>query len=248
MSKENLTPTHEEIKAHRLSLGLTQVQYGEILGVSDKAVSGWERGRHAPLSPQLERLRRIMGSTDDQPSLDDYTANQTIQPEQPAPMTNHTSNIIPQAAANPQAITIDWQALIDTHQGVKGVSLRHLVSLGLYGDYRRAAEALERDPVIFDMTSKITLAADGAGRPGSDYIITDLRAVQRFCARARTEMGARIMDVILDHHDELQAMLAGDIAAQERHEQAKARRPPIPLQPSASCLTRSKHSATQQQR
>lgn len=222
-------PSPEEIRAHRLSLGLSQTQYAKQIGVSQPVLSYWECGRRTPLSPQLERLRRIMGSTDTQPSLDDYTANQTIQPEQPAPMTNHTSNIIPQAAANPQAITIDWQALIDTHQGVKGVSLRHLVSLGLYGDYRRAAEALERDPVIFDMTSKITLAADGAGRPGSDYIITDLRTVQRFCARARTEMGARIMDVILDHHDELQAMLAGDAAAQERHEQAKAPQATDPL-------------------
>ena len=141
----------------------------------------------------------------------------TVQ-ESPEDMTN----IIPQAATNPQNVTIDWQALIEDHDGVKGVSLRHLVSLGLYGKYQDAAAALMREDENLTVSVKLKARLGERGPLSEDYIITDLRAVQRFCARARTEMGGRILEVILDHHDELQAMLAGDAAALARHEQAKA--------------------------
>lgn len=140
-------------------------------------------------------------------------------------MANQIMVLMDGANPNPQTITIDWQALVGEHQGIRGVSLRHLVGLGLYATYRDASLALERDLSIFEATSKITLAADGAGRPGSDYIITSLKDVQMFCARARTEMGSRLLEVILAHHNELQAMLAGDPDAQARHEQAKPSAP-----------------------
>jgi DNA-binding XRE family transcriptional regulator len=50
---------------------------------------------------------------------------------------------------NPQTVTIDWQALVGEHQGIKGVSLRHLMSLGLHSTYQRATEALDRAAIGF---------------------------------------------------------------------------------------------------
>lgn len=232
-----------KIKAHRAALKMTQAQYGAALDepVSGQTISCWERGQWTPTTRHLISLSKLMGSPTEQPSLDDYASATTDQLMADAVSaatissdalvmsaelarryedTDDMTQITTQAP-NPQAITIDWQALVGTHQGIKGVSLRHLVSLGLYGDYRRAAEALEREPLFDTMSKSVSLPSTG-GRPAEDIIITDLRSVQRFCARARTEMGGRILEVILDHHDELQAMLAGDGAALARHEQAKA--------------------------
>jgi transcriptional regulator with XRE-family HTH domain len=143
-----------------------------------------------------------------------------------------------QASPNPQEVTIDWQALVSTHQGVRGVSLRHLVELGLYGKYQDAAQALERDARNFTHAVKLSSRTGERGPLSEDFILTNLRAVQRFCSSARTEMGARILDVILDHHDELQAMLAGDEQAKARHEQAKNQAPPSadPLDALASMI------------
>ena len=193
---ENLIPTAAQIKAHRKSLGLSQVGYGALIGVSGATISDWERSRWSVGSDNLPALLSLMETG---------------------------------ATPNPQTVTIDWQALVSDHQGVRGVSLRHLVELGLFGQYRDAAAALERDPRLFALTTKSISLPSTGGRPGEDIIITDLQAVQMFCARARTTMGSRILEVILSHHNELQAMLAGDADAQERHEQAKAAPAPDPL-------------------
>lgn len=242
-----MTPIAAKIKAHRAALKMTQAQYGAALDepVSGQTISCWERGQWTPTTRHLISLSRLMTEPTEQPSLDDYASATTEQliadavsaatlPSDALAMSaeltrrhEDTDNMtqITAPSPNPQAITIDWQALVGTHQGVSGVSLRHLVSLGLYGQYRDAAAAIEREPGLFALTAKSVSLPSTGGRPAEDIIITDLRTVQRFCARARTEMGARIMDVILDHHDELQAMLAGDAAAIARHEQAKAPRP-----------------------
>lgn len=143
----------------------------------------------------------------------------TILPqESPEDMTN----IIPQAAANPQNVTIDWNALVGEHQGIKGVSLRHLLTLGLYSSYQKAKEALERVAEDFLTESLKSITLTTGGRPAEDLIITDLKVVKIFCMCAGTPVGQQIRDTIIAHHDELQAMLAGDAAAQARHEQAKA--------------------------
>lgn len=46
----------ENIKQLRLKHGLDQVQFGEIAGVTDKAVSSWENGITIPRMGAIERL------------------------------------------------------------------------------------------------------------------------------------------------------------------------------------------------
>ena len=46
----------ENIKKHRLSLGLTQDKLGEMLGVTGKAVSTWEKGVKIPRMPIITQL------------------------------------------------------------------------------------------------------------------------------------------------------------------------------------------------
>lgn len=150
--------------------------------------------------------------------LNDILFDSDTPQESPEDMTN----IIPQAATNPQNVTIDWNALVGDHQGIKGVSLRHLLTLGLYSSYQKAKEALERVAEDFLTESLKSITLTTGGRPAEDLIITDLKVVKIFCMCAGTPVGQQIRDTIIAHHDELQAMLAGDAAAQARHEQAKA--------------------------
>ena len=46
----------ENIKKHRLALGLTQDKLGELLGVTGKAVSTWEKGVRIPRMPIITQL------------------------------------------------------------------------------------------------------------------------------------------------------------------------------------------------
>jgi transcriptional regulator with XRE-family HTH domain len=228
--------TAQDLTDLRTRLGLSREDLAAKLGVTPSAVGKWERGVTFPSGRRLKALY----------DLDEAHGESITSAPQPEPvLTLHeymdrTTQPIPQViteALNPQTVTIDWQALVGEHQGIRGVSLRHLVELGLYAAYRDAEVALVKGEFLRS-TQKLSHTAENGGRPGSDYIITDLRAVQRFCSRARTEMGTRILDVILDHHDELQAMLAGDEQAEARHEQAKSQAPPSadPLDALASMI------------
>ena len=49
----------ENIKKHRLTLGLTQDKLGEMLGVTGKAVSTWEKGTKIPRMPIIKRLSEL---------------------------------------------------------------------------------------------------------------------------------------------------------------------------------------------
>ena len=49
----------ENIKQQRLSLGLTQDKLGEMLGVTGKAVSTWEKGTKIPRMPIIKRLSEL---------------------------------------------------------------------------------------------------------------------------------------------------------------------------------------------
>jgi transcriptional regulator with XRE-family HTH domain len=40
---------------------LTQLQLGNILGVTPVTVYNWERGQHMPTAPQLRALARVLG-------------------------------------------------------------------------------------------------------------------------------------------------------------------------------------------
>lgn len=59
--------TATEIKALRLRLGLTQVQFAEQIGCSVRAVWFWEHGKRTPTglyAAQLELLARDAGNDD----------------------------------------------------------------------------------------------------------------------------------------------------------------------------------------
>lgn len=114
---------------------------------------------------------------------------------------------------DPYATTIDWRAFVVDVDGQRGVSLRALVQAGLYSRYEDALSAAQKAGVMgFSAHPK----NPNGGRPGHDLIITDLRSAQKFALRARTEVGEQIADLILDHHDELQKLIAGDQTAHQR--------------------------------
>lgn len=50
----------KRIKAARERLDLTQEQVGAEFGITDKAVSGWERGGSRPDNAKLVKLTRIL--------------------------------------------------------------------------------------------------------------------------------------------------------------------------------------------
>lgn len=49
----------ENIKKHRLALGFTQDKLGELLGVTGKAVSTWEKGIKIPRMPIITRIATL---------------------------------------------------------------------------------------------------------------------------------------------------------------------------------------------
>ncbi len=49
----------EQIRAARLQLGLTQAQFGDLLGAHWVTVSRWERGELTPTRYQVELLERF---------------------------------------------------------------------------------------------------------------------------------------------------------------------------------------------
>lgn len=51
----------ENIKRLRERFGLTQAQLGDIAGVSDKAVSTWEKGANVPRMGAIQRMADYFG-------------------------------------------------------------------------------------------------------------------------------------------------------------------------------------------
>ena len=51
----------ELIKALRLHMGLTQVEFAERLGVRQKTVSEWENGVYAPTRSKSKHLELVAG-------------------------------------------------------------------------------------------------------------------------------------------------------------------------------------------
>lgn len=243
----------EQIKTYRQEHRLTQSDMGAMLGVTGSAVGQWETGATTPRGKHRAAIQRIL--REEQPYQPEVLRPEQIPAhvvELSAPsiicpdnmtlreyMDKHNMeqlrSISPgyhEPAPNPQAVTIDWQSLVIEYQGTRGVSLRHLVGLGLYANYRNAREALDRAEVGFLRASAKTYHINPeGGRPSEDTIITDLRLVQMFCVCAQTPLGVQIRDVVIAHHNELQAMLAGDEAANARHEQAKLPEHPKEIDP-----------------
>ncbi len=55
----------QEIKAVRLSLGMTLATFAEVMGVSQKTVEAWESGKNKPLGT----ARRFLSALKTDPSL-----------------------------------------------------------------------------------------------------------------------------------------------------------------------------------
>jgi transcriptional regulator with XRE-family HTH domain len=45
----------------RIALGLTQIEFGEWMGVSNTRVSHWERGQNVPSPANLEKISQLSG-------------------------------------------------------------------------------------------------------------------------------------------------------------------------------------------
>lgn len=119
---------------------------------------------------------------------------------------------------NPQSTQIDWQAFVVEHEGRRGISLRAMVEAGLYARYEDARNAVDRGNYkILRFSRKLNTHGPSA----HDALFLDMRDAQIFAARCRSDVGERILNTILDHHDELQAMLNGDVDALARHEDAR---------------------------
>jgi transcriptional regulator with XRE-family HTH domain len=53
--------TMQTIRELREERGWTQLQLGNMLGVTPVTVYNWERGQHMPTAPQLRALARAFG-------------------------------------------------------------------------------------------------------------------------------------------------------------------------------------------
>jgi transcriptional regulator with XRE-family HTH domain len=190
-------------------------------GGLDAARAELARLKDAELAAQLERVQhkattwQALGSRP-VPLIESAQLElSAAQPIPPAPRVEPAS----QPPADPYKVTIDWEAFVVEVDGQRGVSLRELVKAGLYARYEDAAAAARAmDLEGFTAHPK----NPNGGRPGQDFLISDWRAAQKFCVRARTPMGERIADLILDHHEEFQRLLSGDAGAQARLDEAQA--------------------------
>lgn len=109
----------------------------------------------------------------------------------------------------PEAQTIEWrQFWSDEHNGI---SLRAMVEAGLYSRYEEAVRALKTYEIAFSAHQRKSTG----GRPSMEHILT-FNDAQRFCARANTPTGRKILDVMIEHHNEYQALLNGDMNAANR--------------------------------
>ncbi|MBR5558619.1 MAG: helix-turn-helix transcriptional regulator [Oscillospiraceae bacterium] len=74
-----------KIAALRKEKNLTQAQLAEMIGVTDKAVSKWERNLSCPDIELLPRLSEIFGVTVDE--LLQATQNPTVKPNNLSPLS-----------------------------------------------------------------------------------------------------------------------------------------------------------------
>lgn len=125
----------------------------------------------------------------------------------------------PPPAADPYTTQIDWRAFVVEVEGKRGVSLRELVKAGLYASYQMGLAAAQASGLV---GFQCEIKNPAGGRPAQDLIIADVRAVQKFAVRSRTPVGEQIADLILDHHEEFQRLIAGDAQAQQRLADAQA--------------------------
>ena len=137
--------------------------------------------------------------------------------------------------------TIDWTTFVYEGDEVRGISLRAMVEAGLYEQMGHAVRALRRANLSFSPVQE----ESSGGRPSTDYVLT-LQDAKRFAARARTEVGLRILDVIIEHHDEFQRVLSGDPEATARvreHRRASSAPAEDPLLAQLEAMARMRREA-----
>ena len=194
------------LKAWRVVGRKLQREVGELLGVSGRTVSNWERGAVQPSHDHLARLRALMGGEEVAAS-----AQLTLAPREHA----HTVKVVEEEAApsarDPYTTRIDWRAFAYRGRDASGISLRAMVDAGLYAHMRDAVRALRDSGLHFCAVQR----KSSGGRPEEDCVLS-LRDAQLFAARARTDVGQQILSLIIDHHDEFQRLLDGDVDARAR--------------------------------
>lgn len=65
-SQRRLRAIHDNIRARRIELELSQLQLAERCGVDKTAVSQWERGRSAPKGDRLPAVAKALRTTIDE--------------------------------------------------------------------------------------------------------------------------------------------------------------------------------------
>jgi transcriptional regulator with XRE-family HTH domain len=224
---DEVVPKIEQLEGWAAAGGTLDAVREEIAKIKD-----------AELAAQIERAHskattwQAMGSRP--VPLIEQPAQLTLEgaaPTAPAPRPEPAAAA---AAPSPDTYTtIDWESFVVELDGVRGVSLRALVAAGLFSRLDHGVDALTRAGVQFSRVRGGTSAQ--GGRPQEDHLM-GLREAQRFCARVRTPVGERILDQILDHHDELQRLIAGDAGAQQRLADAQATHDRIEAQAAADPL------------
>ena len=97
------------IAAKRRELGMTQLDLAEKMGVTDKAVSKWERGLSCPDVSSLPRLAEILGM-----SVDELMQIKTeaMDAEEKDPVRNILS-LIPRAVCLAMGIAVVVLSILD---------------------------------------------------------------------------------------------------------------------------------------
>lgn len=205
-------------------------------GKLDEVRAEIARVKDRELAAQIERAHskatswQAMGSRP--VPLIEQPAQLTLEgaaPTTPAPRPEPAA-----AAPSPDTYTtISWESFVVEVDGKRGVSLRELVKAGLYARYEDAASAAcNAGMEVFTVHPKNA----ARGRPGQDMLICGWRDAQKFCMRARTPVGEKIAELILDHHEEFQRLIAGDAGAQQRLADAQATHDRIEAQAAADPL------------
>lgn len=221
---DEVVPKIEQLETWAAAGGTLDAVREEIAKIKDRELAAQiERAHSKATSWQAMGSRPV--------PLIEQPAQLTLEgaaPTTPAPRP------VPAAAAAPSPdtyTTISWESFVVEVDGVRGVSLRALVSAGLFEQMPHAVRALKASGAGFTPVRE----ESRGGRPQEDYLM-GLREAQRFCARVRTPVGERILDQILDHHDELQRLIAGDAGAQQRLADAQATHAHIEAQAAADPL------------
>jgi hypothetical protein len=207
---DEMLPKIEQLETWAAAGGKLDAVRAEIARVKDRELAAqierahnkatsWQAMGSRPV-PLIERPAQL---TLEGAALDSSRAAVKSAPVEPAAA----------AAPDPYTTTIDWQAFVVEVDGNRGVSLRELVKAGLYASYQMALAAAQAAGL---RGFQCEIKNSTRGRPGADLIMPDVRAVQKFCVRSRTPVGEQIADLILDHHAELQRLIAGDADAHQR--------------------------------